>query len=310
MASASLISSPLAALPSAGFRGGLRCRDSRRIRVISCCTSSDTSDSDASAKKGQIGIIVPEIQRGLGYSSAPDTIDFRSSMTGGAFDFCGATISLTNELMTSSKTVTIVRHGLSSWNDESRVQGSSDLSVLTDIGVEQAEKCRSALSNICFDRCFSSPISRAKSTAELIWCDRKEPLVFLDSLKEAHLFFMEGMKNADAKEKYPKLYNTWREDPANFHVNGIYPIRRLWGTARDAWKEILLSPGENFLVVTHKSILRALICTALGLGPERFRSVDINNGGMTVFTVNKKGEAMLKSLNMTAHMYGDHIYQY
>lgn len=27
--------------------------------------------------------------------------------------------------------------------------------------------------------------------------------------------------------------------------------------------------GESFLVVTHKSILRALICTALGLGPER-----------------------------------------
>lgn len=28
--------------------------------------------------------------------------------------------------------------------------------------------------------------------------------------------------------------------------------------------------GESFLVITHKSILRALICTALGLGPERY----------------------------------------
>jgi hypothetical protein len=34
-----------------------------------------------------------------------------------------------------------------------------------------------------------------QSTAEVMWQGREEPLVFLDSLKEAHLFFLEGMKN-------------------------------------------------------------------------------------------------------------------
>lgn len=34
-----------------------------------------------------------------------------------------------------------------------------------------------------------------QSTAEVVWQGREEPLVFLDSLKEAHLFFLEGMKN-------------------------------------------------------------------------------------------------------------------
>lgn len=42
----------------------------------------------------------------------------------------------------------------------------------------------------------------------------------------------------------------------------------------------------------------------------RFRAIDVNNGGMCVFTVNKQGEAMLQALNMTAHMYSDHTYQY
>lgn len=42
------------------------------------------------------------------------------------------------------------------------MQGSSNLSVLTETGVKQAERCREALRNISFDRCFSSPISRAK----------------------------------------------------------------------------------------------------------------------------------------------------
>ncbi|KAM7500795.1 hypothetical protein LguiA_025209 [Lonicera macranthoides] len=233
-----------------------------------------------------------------------------ASMTGGAYDFERATTSLTQKLLSSPKKVTLVRHGLSSWNEESRVQGSSNLSILTETGVKQAVRCRKALVDIHFDQCFSSPISRAKSTAEVIWQERPEPMVFLDSLKEAHLFYLEGMKNVDARQRYPKEYTTWREDPCNFNVNGIYPVRKLWETANEAWKEILFTPGENFLVVTHKSILRALICTALGLGPERFRAIDVNNGGISVFNFNEQGEAILKSLNMTAHMYSDHRYLY
>ncbi|KAA0056988.1 hypothetical protein IC582_029370 [Cucumis melo] len=243
-------------------------------------------------------------------SLATEKLGNGDAMTGGAFDFRKATTSLTERSISTSKKVTLVRHGLSTWNEESKVQGSSDLSVLTQTGVQQAEKCRRALANINFDRCFASPISRAKSTAEVLWQGREEELVFLDSLKEAHLFFLEGMKNVDAKKIYPKEYTTWREDPAEFCVNGVYPLRKIWGTAREAWKEILLSPGENFVVVTHKSILRALICTALGLGPERFRSIEINNGGISVFKFNERGEAMLQSLNMTAHMYSDHTYLY
>lgn len=39
-----------------------------------------------------------------------------------------------------------------------------------------------------------------QSTAEVIWHGKKEPLVFLDSLKEAHLFYLEGMKNVGLVE--------------------------------------------------------------------------------------------------------------
>lgn len=43
-------------------------------------------------------------------------------MTGTAYDFDRATTSLTQKLLSSPKKVTIVRHGLSSWNEESRIQ--------------------------------------------------------------------------------------------------------------------------------------------------------------------------------------------
>jgi serine/threonine-protein phosphatase PGAM5 len=44
------------------------------------------------------------------------------AVTGAAYSFTGATTSLTSKILTPSKKITLVRHGLSSWNAESRVQ--------------------------------------------------------------------------------------------------------------------------------------------------------------------------------------------
>ncbi|CAM6124764.1 unnamed protein product [Calypogeia fissa] len=232
----------------------------------------------------------------------------REPITGGAFDFRGATVPLTSRPLVKTKKIILVRHGLSAWNAEGRIQGSSDLSELSEEGIAQALRCKEALINLKFSSCFASPISRAKTSAEVIWSGREEPLVFLDTLKEANLLFLEGMRNVDAKEQYPEVYRTWREDPVNFQVNGVFPVVNLWAQAKRAWQEILSSEGELFLVVTHKSILRALMCTALGMGPDRFRAMDINNGGITVFTVNTRGEPLLQCLNMTAHLHVDGVY--
>lgn len=51
----------------------------------------------------------------------------------------------------------------------------------------------------------------------------------------------------------------------------------------DSILEILETKGTGHLVVTHKSILRAMLCTALGLPTSSFRAIDINNGGICVF---------------------------
>ncbi|KEH36547.1 phosphoglycerate mutase [Medicago truncatula] len=162
-----LLCSPLPCLTSSQLHLPL-------TRRIHCSTSTSTSYPAATDK-------------------LPNSIDF--SVTGGAYDFTKATTSLTNELITSSKKVTLLRHGLSTWNAESRIQGSSDLSVLTEAGVEQAERCKKALENIHFDQCLASPISRAKQTAEIIWQGREKPLVYIDSLKEISLYHLEGLKN-------------------------------------------------------------------------------------------------------------------
>ncbi|KAG0558299.1 hypothetical protein KC19_10G017300 [Ceratodon purpureus] len=246
--------------------------------------------------------------KGLSTNGNGATMVAERPFTGGAIDFRRATAPLTPKPMENAKTVVLVRHGLSSWNEEGRVQGSSDKSILSEVGRMQALRVRESLSTMKFDKCFASPITRAKTSAELIWEGREEPLVYLDTLREANLLFLEGMLNSDAHKQYPELFTAWREDPLNFHVDGVYPVVELWAKAKLAWEEILSSPGERLLVVTHKSILRAMLCTALGLGPDRFRGVDVHNAGISTFTVNTRGEPMLASLNRTAHLHVDGVH--
>lgn len=57
--------------------------------------------------------------------------------------------------ISAAKRVVLVRHGQSTWNEEGRIQGSSDFSVLTKKGEAQAETSRQMLIDDSFDVCFS-----------------------------------------------------------------------------------------------------------------------------------------------------------
>ena len=92
----------------------------------------------------------------------------------------------------SDKRVTLVRHGQSTWNQEGRIQGSSDFSVLTAKGEGQAEMTREALRGYPFDLGFRSPLNRASRTAEVIWDDRSAELRDLWELREIDLYSFKG----------------------------------------------------------------------------------------------------------------------
>ena len=69
----------------------------------------------------------------------------------------------------------IIRHGETSWNVQRRLQGASDTD-LNENGITLAKRTGEALKEIPFDLCFTSPLKRAKMTAELILAGRNIPI--------------------------------------------------------------------------------------------------------------------------------------
>ncbi|KAG2487481.1 hypothetical protein HYH03_013902 [Edaphochlamys debaryana] len=206
--------------------------------------------------------------------------------------------------------VVIVRHGQSTWNAEGRIQGSTDLSVLTAKGVKQAEKTQDMLSAMRFAAVLHSPLARARQTAEVVLqahqpgsaCPAPAPApTTLPSLREIDLYSFQGLLKHEGKALYGKQYGSWQKAPEAFEIDGHPPVRELWHRASLVWRQVLATAASlpatpapsspsapsscdppTLLVVAHNAINQALVGTALGLPPSYFRRLPQNNAALSV----------------------------
>ena len=92
--------------------------------------------------------------------------------------------------------IIVVRHGQTDWNLEKRYQGRMDIE-LNGTGIKQATEISLKLSNIKFDKVFSSPLKRAYATAQLI----TQNIIITDNrLIERCNGILEGKLKSEIKE--------------------------------------------------------------------------------------------------------------
>ncbi|MEO1400202.1 MAG: histidine phosphatase family protein [Cyanobacteria bacterium J06635_1] len=214
--------------------------------------------------------------------------------------------------------IIVVRHGESTFNVKRIIQGHHDESTLTQSGEQQARQVGELLSGISFDAIYSSPLKRARRTAELIietlrtQRPQTPDLQTKDTLKEISLPLWEAMSFADVEAQYPDEYYAWRHQPKALKMQipdgassrEFYPVRAIWEQAEAFWQALLSKhPNQTILVVAHSAINRALIGSAIGLGPEALNRLYQANCGISVlnFTGPWGQPAQLESINLTAH---------
>jgi phosphoserine phosphatase len=202
--------------------------------------------------------------------------------------------------------VILVRHGQSTWNEQGLIQGRKDESILTPKGIEQARSVARVLQNVSIDQCFSSPLQRARATAQIAVESHGLEPKFLDSLREINLTSWEGVGHQAIRTQQPEAHAQWHHKPENFELDGRLPVVELWQQAQEAWDSIFIHAQEQagrktLLVVAHNAINQALLCTALGIPPHGFRRFQQDNAGISVLSFPEQGPVVLESMNQTAH---------
>ena len=93
--------------------------------------------------------------------------------------------------MIAAKPFFYIRHGETDWNRQRRYQGKIDI-PLNDTGEQQAKDAVAGLLGKGITHIFSSPLRRARRTADIINSVLDLPLTEIDTLQECNFGEMEG----------------------------------------------------------------------------------------------------------------------
>ncbi|HEU0242266.1 MAG TPA: histidine phosphatase family protein [Candidatus Limnocylindrales bacterium] len=167
----------------------------------------------------------------------------------------------------------LVRHGETDWNAEGRLLSFTDR-PLNDTGERQAATLAGDLAGIRWDRAISSPLVRARRTADVVLAARDDaPQLEIDvRLREMDFGPYEGWSE-EQLENDP-LASSRRRDGAQ--LPGIESEDDVAERAR-AVLASLGDAGGTTLVVGHGRMLRILIAVALGLPPSFAGSLRMRN---------------------------------
>jgi len=161
-----------------------------------------------------------------------------------------------------------IRHGESTYNAQGRVQGHLNV-PLSELGRRQA----SALAAVCKDfgaeAIFSSPLRRARETADPIAAALALPIQEEPGLIEIKVGIFQGHSRSDLDRICPEEYARWSSGDPDFVVPGGESRRALMQRGRETLEMIADCDYCRVIVVSHGAILAAAFKSLLEIPAQR-----------------------------------------
>lgn len=160
--------------------------------------------------------------------------------------------------------IVFMRHGQSTSDLENRIESRFD-AALTPLGLEQATQAGHFFleNGMVFDAIVSSPLKRARQTADCVAACYGLTLKTLDCLMEVDRGILCGMDRSNADALYPrKAYKPLGERyPENTGESALEARSR----AYKALQSILEIDAQRLLVVSHGHLLNEMVSVILGM---------------------------------------------
>ena len=175
----------------------------------------------------------------------------------------------------------VVRHGQTDYNVRNVFQGHKDI-PLNEVGKKQGEELAEKFRNISIDVILSSPLTRAKQTAQYISDIKNIPIAIEPGLIERSFGDMEGKPNREDCNIHMLV-----DYDKNYNICNVEQIQTLIARAGKCIDDIIKRyEGKNVVLVTHGGVIEAIECHINGLPKNKdILSLSLKNGEIRTYDI-------------------------
>jgi len=202
--------------------------------------------------------------------------------------------------------ITFVRHGETAWNALGKFQGCTDTDLSSE-GIKQAQYLSKKFGDN-FDFIYTSPLKRAKLTAEIISKSKNiTPIVELD-LREINFGDWEGHTLKEIEANFPEKFNKWRTDELNGPLcGGDLSLKKASIRSVNAILKIVKKHrGDNIIVVAHSGIIKAALVGFFDWKMTMYHKIILGNTSVCKIIFDDNLSPKIVTLNDTSHLPNDY----
>ncbi|RVW04912.1 bifunctional RNase H/acid phosphatase [Rhodococcus spongiicola] len=196
----------------------------------------------------------------------------------------------------------LLRHGQTELSVERRYSGRGN-PPLTAQGRSQALAVAERVTATgAIAAVVSSPLGRARETAEAAARALALPVTVHDGLAETDFGKWEGLTFGEAAQRDPELHRRWLSDTAVRPPGGesFDEVRARIESVRDDLTAAYT--GSNILVVTHVTPIKTLLQLALGVGPSLLYRLHLDPASLSIAEFYPDGGSSVRLVNDTSHL--------
>jgi broad specificity phosphatase PhoE len=198
--------------------------------------------------------------------------------------------------------VILIRHGECEGNIKGIFRGRTDF-PLNERGLIQAQDLAQELKNFPIKYIYSSPLSRAKQTAEMIGKTYEIEVKIEEGFNNIELGNWEGCYMKDIAEQYPKEWALWINNPEELKIENmetLYDVQKRTKACLD--KLVSEHQGETIAVVSHRAVLKPLIAACLNIASPYFWRTHLDTASYSLLSHKEGRGYCLVQLNQTKHL--------
>jgi len=185
--------------------------------------------------------------------------------------------------------IIFLRHGQAKNNTERILAGRTPGVPLTEEGVDQSEKAAKFLEEMNITAIYSSPIERAKNTAEIVGKHISIDVRIDDRLIELDMGKFTGKPYDEIFSSHGNVFMKFYRGELEIAHNGVETFEQVKKRIRDMVDHVIDNhPDENVVLVTHMDPIKAMLSTVVSFSPENLYELIIPNASLNIFREYKR----------------------